>query len=602
MKKILFASLIIFFSTNIIAQNLIISDDSTYSGTSNNAVFEVYSAGGNKGILIPRLTTAQRTSIATTAADDGLVVYDTDTHSFWVWDGTQWTELGDKQTLSFNNSTGELSISNGNTVTIPLNSSSGDNWGSQVVQHDNTLQGDGTSSNPLSVDGDLTDDQSLTLIGTTLYISGGNNVNLTSAINSTAWTLSGNSISSSDFLGTTNNQPLNIYTNNSLHARITQKGQIEVLNTGSSVFVGEGAGNSDDLSDNDNVFVGYQSGYSNTSGYRNSANGYQSLYNNSSGDNNTALGYKSLYHITTGEWNTAVGSMSMYNTTGDLNTSIGFQSLYTNTSGAYNTATGALALAYNTSGNANAACGYAVLYNNSTGSGNAGIGLQALQNNTSGSRNAACGYLALENNETGDYNTAIGAYAGSTSSNYTNTTGIGYGGQPNASNKIHIGNTSVTWIGGQVTWSTYSDERIKTNVKEDVKGLDFIMKLRPVTYNIDKDREDNLLSFKDSSDYKEKYDIEKIKFSGFLAQEVEKAAMESGYDFSGVTKPVGNSKLYSLSYAQFVVPLVKAVQEQQKIINQQNNKLSSQEAQIDKLRQELESLKKQNEKILDKIR
>ena len=43
--------------------------------------------------------------------------------------------------------------------------------------------------------------------------------------------------------------------------RLTQSGQIELLNTGSSVFVGEGAGNSDDLSANQNVFVGYESGF-----------------------------------------------------------------------------------------------------------------------------------------------------------------------------------------------------------------------------------------------------------------------------------------------------------------------------------------------------
>ena len=60
--------------------------------------------------------------------------------------------------------------------------------------------------------------------------------------------------------------------------------------------------------------------------------------------------------------------------------------------------------------------------------------------------------------------------------------------------------------------------------------------------------------------------IEKIKFSGFLAQEVESAALESNFDFSGVRTPENNSTPYSLSYAEFVVPLVKAVQEQQDMI------------------------------------
>ena len=59
----------------------------------------------------------------------------------------------------------------------------------------------------------------------------------------------------------------------------------------------------------------------------------------------------------------------------------------------------------------------------------------------------------------------------------------------------------------------------------------------------------------------------------FLAQEVEKAANESVYDFDGVHKPKNDHDLYSLSYAQFVVPLVKAVQEQQEIIKTQQKQI-----------------------------
>ena len=59
---------------------------------------------------------------------------------------------------------------------------------------------------------------------------------------------------------------------------------------------------------------------------------------------------------------------------------------------------------------------------------------------------------------------------------------------------------------------------------------------------------------------------EKIIYSGFIAQEVEKAAREAGYDFSGVDKPKNEKDLYGLRYADFVVPLVKAIQEQQQTI------------------------------------
>ena len=85
---------------------------------------------------------------------------------------------------------------------------------------------------------------------------------------SSGWNHSGNAgtTNGTDFIGTIDAQDLDIRTNNVARARITQKGQIETLNTGNSVFIGEGAGANDDLSDNKNVFVGKDAGASNTTG------------------------------------------------------------------------------------------------------------------------------------------------------------------------------------------------------------------------------------------------------------------------------------------------------------------------------------------------
>nr|MDA3821144.1 hypothetical protein [Bacteroidales bacterium] len=53
-----------------------------------SAILELkYTSGSFKGLLIPRMTTADRISITTDAAAAGLIVYDTDTNSFWYWDG-----------------------------------------------------------------------------------------------------------------------------------------------------------------------------------------------------------------------------------------------------------------------------------------------------------------------------------------------------------------------------------------------------------------------------------------------------------------------------------------------------------------------------------
>ena len=99
------------------------------------------------------------------------------------------------------------------------------------------------------------------------------------------------------------------------------------------------------------------------------------------------------------------------------------------------------------------------------------------------------------------------------------------------------------------------------------------MKLRPVSYNFQtrkydefiKDEKNKDTRFASNQDYTES---EKIRHNGFIAQEVEKAAQESGYEFDGVIAPKNNKEAYGLSYSQFVIPLVKAIQEQQKMIEE----------------------------------
>jgi trimeric autotransporter adhesin len=72
------------------------------------------------------------------------------------------------------------------------------------------------------------------------------------------------------------------------------------------------------------------------------------------------------------------------------------------------------------------------------------------------------------------------------------------------------------------------------------------------------------------------HEKEKIIHTGFVAQEVEEAAKKIGYDFSGVNKPQNEHTPYGLRYSEFVVPLVKAVQE----LSQQNDDLKKQNEQL----------------------
>jgi hypothetical protein len=84
-------------------------------------------------------------------------------------------------------------------------------------------------------------------------------------------------------------------------------------------------------------------------------------------------------------------------------------------------------------------------------------GVAAAQSNTS------LGSGALQSNTTGRDNTAIGVGADVSAGNLTNATAIGFGAVVNASNKIHLGNTGVTVIEGQVAFTAVSDKTKKEN-------------------------------------------------------------------------------------------------------------------------------------------
>ena len=311
-----------------------------------------------------------------------------------------------------------------------------------------------------------------------------------------------------------------------------------------------------------NFFAGVGSGNFTLTGNTNVGIGVSALTANTSGDLNTAIGYAALFS----------------NTTGDQNTASGLQALYTNDIGIQNTAFGMNSLFSNTSGNINVACGFYALYSVSSGLGNTAIGYYAGNSGTSIT--------------TGTYNTFLGNSTSSDLATRTNSIAIGgfgnlaFGGD----NRVRVGNSSMSSIGGQVGWTTISDVRTKTNVQENVPGLAFIKELRPVTYHYDTDKEHELMWGKiDPTNWNGKYDIEKIPFSGFIAQEVEASANKIGYSFSGVDKPQDKGGLYGLRYAEFVVPLVKSVQELNTKNESLQNEISELSARIETLEKTLQS-------------
>ena len=336
----------------------------------------------------------------------------------------------------------------------------------------------------------------------------------------------------------------------------------------------------------------------NTTGEGNTASGALASRSNTTGNYNTANGEYALYQNSTGDNNTATGKDALRSNGASNNTATGMSALHTNLTGTENTANGYKASYSNVNGSFNVAIGSEALYSNTDGGFNTAIGYKALHKNTTASTNTAVGFNALNTSTTGINRTAIGYSANTTFPTFNNNTGLGYNADCNSSNQVRVGNSSVVSIGGYANWSNVSDRRFKKQVSDtDVPGLAFINLLRPVTYNIDVHVIDDWWAEnhneRDSFDYPERYEKERIRYTGFIAQEVEAAAQSIGYDFSGVDAPTNDKGFYGLRYATFVVPLVQAVQEVSAQLAESKTDIEKIKMENVQLRREVDILKKQ---------
>ena len=271
------------------------------------------------------------------------------------------------------------------------------------------------------------------------------------------------------------------------------------------------------------------------------------------------------------------------NNTNNNNTACGSAALYNNTSGYYNTAVGFNALNGNISNFASTAVGYDALLK-STANYNTAIGHEALYANTTGYDNTACGLKAGYTNATDTSCTFIG-WEADANGNYQNSAAFGNGATAMGRNKQYFGNSAVVGLYTTSGLFATSDGRFKTNVTENVKGLEFIKKLRPITYNLNTLALDNFII---------QYMVDSMKtlhqggmdfasstakvHSGFIAHEVEQAAQQVGFTSSIVSHPSNSSDTYGLNYAEIVVPLVKAVQELSKSTDSLKTKTINQDS------------------------
>jgi len=594
-----------FLMMPVFSQNIGINTDA--STPNSNAILDIKS--GNKGLLIPRMDAAARNAIPNTK---GLLVFDTVTNNFWYNTGTEWQSIATNSLatsllaatgpwlLTGNAGTSDTANFLGTTDSVALNfrvnnqpsgridlRSQNTSWGYQTLVSNtsgthNTASGyEALKFNNIGTGNTADGTEALFGCNTGSYNTGAGYDALRGVTFSNENTADGAfALASTRADNNTGVGSRSLYSNTlgTDNIAIGYQTLFTCLTGSQNTAIGTQALFSSIV--DDQTAVGYQALYSNTTGVDNTADGYQALYTNTAGYNNTAIGFHALLLNTTGLNNTAMGSEAMYNNiNGGQNIAIGIQSLFENTSGSDN-------LAFGTGS----------LRGNITGVSNVAMGSFSLNTNSSGSDNTALGYNAMLANVSGNNNTTIGYFANVSTDGLSNATAIGANAVVDASNKIRIGNGSVTVIEGQVPFTTPSDGRYKFNVREDVKGLDFILHLRPVTYQFDTKRFDasmnhqtNITGAPGNYAMQTAYDeATKIRRSGFIAQEVEQAANAVGYDFSGIIKPKTEQDHYSLSYDAFVVPLVRAVQEQQQLIESQNKQIADLQRQIDEIKKLLQ--------------
>ena len=385
---------------------------------------------------------------------------------------------------------------------------------------------------------------------------------------------------------------------------------------------------------NENIALGTFSMLTNTTGSYNVASGYRALEKNTSGDYNVAVGNNTLNSNTTGVYNVAFGREALFsNITGTNNFAVGYKSMYSNDIGLGNIAVGIFSLNKNTDGYSNIGLGGYVLRNNTSGINNIALGFEALNDNVVGNNNIAIGYqaggkttgsgnifigsgagynanfvnvndlLVIDNSITsnpliyGDFANNILSFngkvgvgtktpelplqvVGGTDVNLSDGSGqviIGSEGAANLvmdNNEIQARNNTATailylqneggsvYVGGAVAHA--SDRRLKRDIEDISYGLKEIMQLQP-------------------KEYFWKGKIQDYKSLGLIAQEVDEVIKNVVTYDKEVDK-------YGVSYTELIPVLIKAIQEQQAVIE-------SQESKYEALNKNMEALNERLEKI-----
>ena len=443
MKSLFFVFFFFLFFSNANAQSLAINTDGSTANASS--ILDVKSTA--KGMLIPRMSKAEKNAIAVPA--NGLLVYQNapDSVGFyyynsgsWVWlqnasgAGSGWSTSGN---IGTDTSVNFIGTRDNKPLLFKINNKkagliSVDNLGLGHRSLEQLEYGGNNFNNHTAIgNAALTNlrngilNVGLGTYGLGLLQNGSNNVGIGFQ--------SGSFAMGSDNVIIANASSFSINEFDSIADNIIIGNHKPTFNLVSdkNVLIGSNAGGNL-INGGGNVAVGDSASASNTTGAFNVAIGAKALALNTTKNNLVAIGDSALYNngigatITEAVENTAIGSKALFaNTTGSLNTAVGFQALKNNQTSAANAAFGTRALETNISGSGNTALGFQALqlhqsndYNTAiganalasdeTGGANVAVGVNALALNISGFGNNALGNVALQNNKTGNHNTAFG--------------------------------------------------------------------------------------------------------------------------------------------------------------------------------------------------